>query len=329
LADQQAAEAFKRPFRARPPWWGGDLQTMRNFLVVEWKGIDTEGLAVRRMELPMRDGSGDRLIGEFSPGRDDRPLVLLLHGLTGCAGSSYMVFSARHFSRLGYPVLRLSMRGAGPSRQVSRSTYHAGLSEDIADVLAALEGQVASAGIVPVGYSLGGNILCRYLARQVSDQVRAAVIVSAPIDLRATASRFMEPRNALYHRWLLGRMKQDVLETAMNAAEEEAIMAARTVYEFDDRFVAPRFGFGDAETYYRRCAGKQFLPDIRVPTLVIHARDDPWIPFEPYAVFEWQSNPHITPLLPPGGGHVGFHQAGDPVAWHDRMIEKFLAELLV
>jgi len=302
---------------------------MRNFLVVEWKGIDTEGLAVRRMELPMRDGSGDRLIGEFSPGRDDRPLVLLLHGLTGCAGSSYMVFSARHFSRLGYPVLRLSMRGAGPSRQVSRSTYHAGLSEDIADVLAALEGQVASAGIVPVGYSLGGNILCRYLARQVSDQVRAAVIVSAPIDLRATASRFMEPRNALYHRWLLGRMKQDVLETAMNAAEEEAIMAARTVYEFDDRFVAPRFGFGDAETYYRRCAGKQFLPDIRVPTLVIHARDDPWIPFEPYAVFEWQSNPHITPLLPPGGGHVGFHQAGDPVAWHDRMIEKFLAELLV
>lgn len=329
MADQQAAEAFKRPFRARPPWWGGDLQTMRNFLVVEWKGIDTEGLAVRRMELPMRDGSGDRLIGEFSPGRDDRPLVLLLHGLTGCAGSSYMVFSARHFSRLGYPVLRLSMRGAGPSRQVSRSTYHAGLSEDIADVLAALEGQVASAGIVPVGYSLGGNILCRYLARQVSDQVRAAVIVSAPIDLRATASRFMEPRNALYHRWLLGRMKQDVLETAMNAAEEEAIMAARTVYEFDDRFVAPRFGFGDAETYYRRCAGKQFLPDIRVPTLVIHARDDPWIPFEPYAVFEWQSNPHITPLLPPGGGHVGFHQAGDPVAWHDRMIEKFLAELLV
>lgn len=302
---------------------------MRNFLVVEWKGVDTEDLAVRRMELPMRDDSGDRLVGEFSPGRHDRPLVMLLHGLTGCAGSSYMVFSARHFSRLGYPVLRLSMRGAGPSRQVSRSTYHAGLSEDIADTLAALEGQVASAGIVPVGYSLGGNILCRYLARQVSDQVRAAVIVSAPIDLRATASRFMEPRNALYHRWLLGRMKQDVLETAMSAAEQEAIMAARTVYEFDDRFVAPRFGFGDAETYYRRCAGKRFLPDIRVPTLVIHARNDPWIPFEPYAAFDWQANPLITPLLPPGGGHVGFHQAGDAVAWHDRMIERFLAEVLV
>lgn len=329
MAENFKAATGEAPFRPRAPWWGGDLQTMRNFLVVEWKGIDTGDLAVRRLDLPMRDGSGDRLVGEFSPGREDRPLILLIHGLTGCATSSYMVFSARHFRRLGYPVLRLSMRGAGPSRAVSRSTYHAGLSEDIADALAAIRDRVGPEGVVPVGYSLGGNILCRYLARQVSSDVRAAVIVSAPIDLKATARRFMESRNLLYHRWLLGRMKQDILGTTLTDEEKAAVRTARTVYEFDDYFVAPRFGFGDAETYYRRCAGMRLLPDINIPTLVIHARNDPWIPFEPYAAFDWQSNPHVTPLLPPGGGHVGFHQVGDNVAWHDRMIERFLTEVVV
>ncbi len=302
---------------------------MRNFLVVEWKGVDTGDLGVRRLDLPMRDGSGDRLVGEFSPGKKDRPLILLIHGLTGCATSSYMVFSARHLRRLGFPVLRLSLRGAGPSLAVSRSTYHAGLSEDIADALTAIQERIGPAGLVPVGYSLGGNILCRYLARQAASDIKAAVIVSAPIDLKATAYRFMEPRNALYHRWLLGRMKQDVLETKLTAEERTAVQSARTVYDFDDRFVAPRFGFGDAETYYRRCAGMRFLPDIQVPTLAIHARNDPWVPFGPYAAFDWRSAPRVTPLLPPGGGHVGFHQAGDRVAWHDRMIEKFLAEVVV
>lgn len=317
------------PFRARAPWWGGDLQTMRNFLIVEWKGVDDGDLDARRLELPMRDGSGDRLVAELSPGEAGKPLIVLIHGLTGCAGSSYMIFSARHFTRLGYPVVRVSMRGAGPSRAVSGSTYHAGRSEDIADALSAIAGHVKADGIVPVGFSLGGNILCRFLAREAADHdIRAAVIVSAPIDLKATATKFMQPRNIFYHRWLLSRMKQDVLTGSLSQGEQEAVRSARTVYEFDDRFVARRFGFGDAETYYRQCAGQRFLPDIRLPTLVIQARNDPWIPFAPYQAFDWAANPNIVPVLASGGGHVGFHQSGDMVAWHDRMIQRFLDEAL-
>ncbi len=329
MAELLNIESEIEPFRPRAPWWGGDLQTIRNFLVVELSGVDAADLGAMPLDLPIRDGSGDKLVGAYSPGMEGLPLILLIHGLTGCAESSYMVFSARHFRRLGYPVLRISMRGAGASRAVSRSPYHAGLSEDIADVMAAVETEIAPVGVVAVGYSLGGNILCRYLARQASELVRAAVIVSAPIDLKATAHRFMEPRNRLYHQWLLNRMKQDVLEIDVSVDEQAAVRSAKTVYEFDDRFVAPRFGFGDAETYYRRCAGKRFLPEVDIPTLVIQARNDPWIPFEPFAAFDWQSNPRVTPLLPPSGGHVGFHQAGDSVAWHDRMIEKFVSEVVV
>jgi len=317
-------------FRPRPPWWGGDLQTLRNFLIVELFGVADQDLRPRRLLLPMADGSGDHLVGAFTEGREDLPVVVLIHGLTGCADSSYIVFSARHFAGLGYPVLRLSLRGAGPSREVSRDYYHAGRSDDLRDALGAFAAiNAAPAGMIPVGYSLGGNMLCRFLARHGHEMnVRAAAIISAPIDLKATSDRFLAPRNRLYHRWLLRRMKEDVLGGALSGAEKQAVEKARTVYAFDDDFIAPRFGFETAERYYAECAGQRFLPDIRVPTLIIHARNDPWIPAEPYRAFPWSSNRYLMPVLAPGGGHVGFHQAGDGVAWHDRAVEAFLRQQL-
>ncbi|MGE0119585.1 MAG: YheT family hydrolase [Dongiaceae bacterium] len=316
-------------FRARPPWWGADLQTLRNHL--RRLAIPLDAHPAERLEFPMRDGSDDALFATLNrPGNGvagdvPKPLVVLIHGLTGCEDSTYMRASARHLLERGHPVLRLNLRGAGPSRARCRLRYHAGRSEDLRTVIGSLDGRTAANGIVLVGFSLGGNMLLKYLGEQGRRApILGAVSVSAPIDLKATQLRFMQRRNRRYHDHILARMKQEI---TLPDLEPAAVDAISSVYAFDDRVVAPRNGFAGADDYYARCSARNFLAEIRVPTLVIHARNDPWIPADPYLVFDWRGNPRLTPLLPAGGGHVGFHGLGSRVPWHDRCIGLFADRL--
>jgi len=318
------------PFRARPPWWGGDLQTLRN-TVARAVGFDRFDLPGMTLTLPVSDGSGDRLIGVLNDGRgrERRPLAMLVHGLTGCHESGYMVASARRLIGLGHPVLRLNLRGAGPSAGTCRERYHAGRGRDIADAIRALPEELTRDGIVLVGYSLGANILLNFLAIDAAGlPVRAAATVSAPIDLAASARRILAPRNHFYQRYLLNRMRRDWAGAALSESERLSLREVRTIYAFDDRLVAPRNGFGTAERYYAECSGLRVLGRIGVPTLLIHAADDPWIPVAAYRDYDWTRNERLTPLIVPGGGHVGFHDSLGPPAWHDRRIGDYFAASL-
>ncbi len=315
-------------FVPRAPWLGPDLQTVRNYV----RGPATApGAGAReRLALPLSDGSGDRLSAMLErPAREEgRPLVVLIHGLSGSEESVYVVASAAHWLRAGHPVLRLNLRGAGPSRPLCRLQYHAGRSEDLRDALEALEPVWSSRGLVLVGYSLGGNMLLKFLAEHGPRfPVHAAGSVSAPIDLGAASLRFLDPRNRPYHRRLLHFMKRESLAAgaALSAGERRAIRAARSALEFDETFVAPRNGYGSAWEYYETNAAVGFLARIRVPTLVIHALDDPWIPADAYTRFPWDAHPALRALLPPGGGHLGFHGQGSRVPWHDRCLARFVA----
>jgi uncharacterized protein len=183
-------------------------------------------------------------------------------------------------------------------------------------------------GVLAVGYSLGANMLLKYLGEEAGP-VRAAAAISAPIDLAAASHRLSEPRNRLYHGWLLRRMQEEALAgEGLAPREREVIRSARSVLDFDDGFVAPRNGFAGAADYYARCSGLGFLPAIAVPTLVIHALDDPWIPGTMYERVAWQANRHLLPLLPAQGGHVGFHGRGARLPWHDRCLEIFFEAVL-
>lgn len=316
-------------FVPRAPWWGGDLQTLRNFLLR--RPVDLSAWPPRRLELAMADGSGDRLAAALHrpDGGGHKPLSVLIHGLTGCEDSSYIRRTARHLLGRGHAVLRLNLRGAGPSRPLCRGHYHAGRSQDLRDALLALQGlepDLLAEGLLLVGYSLGANMLLKFLAEHAAAfPIAAAAAVSAPIDLKATQERIMTPRNALYHRYLLARMKAEALDGPAVASDEEreGIRRLRTVYEFDDRRVAPQGGFAGADDYYRRCSARQFLAAIDVPTLLVHALDDPWIPAAPYLSYAWKEAEFVTPLLPAAGGHVGFHGRGSTTPWHDRCIADF------
>jgi predicted alpha/beta-fold hydrolase len=317
------------PFAPRFPWWGGDLQTLANHFSPP--PADLAPHASERLSFALRDGTGDTLLASLDRPAvpQARPLAIVIHGLTGAEDSAYVRSIARHLLDGGHTVLRLNLRGAGPSRPLCGGHYYAGRSQDLRHLLALLPKDLTRQGLVAVGYSLGGAMLLKYLGEEgTATPLSAAASVSAPIDLAVTCRNMMRPRNWLYHHAMLGNMKVEATAegATLTAAERVAILGARTVWQYDDTFIAPRYGFADAADYYERCKPLRFLPDIRIPTLVLASLDDPWIPGRLYSGYDWRANKSLVPLLPSHGGHVGFHGAGDKRPWSDLVVARFFAD---
>lgn len=316
-------------FAPRVPWFGADLQTLRNVLVSPRTPAALS--TTERIALPLLDGSGDVLHASVDTPTNEhassqRPTIVLIHGLSGSDESSYMRASRDFHLARGHRVVRMNLRGAGASRASCRAQYHAGRSEDLDDALRGLPAQWRSPGLALVGYSLGGNMLLKFTAEFAPQHpVVAVASVSAPIDLAAASQRFLDKRNWVYHQHLLRNMKQECFAAPVppNVDERAAIESCRSILEFDERVVAPRNGFDGAAHYYAVNHARQFLPEIAVPSLVVHALDDPWIPASAYTRFDWSQNPYLLPVLPRGGGHVGFHARGDTETFHDRCIGAF------
>lgn len=312
------------PFQERPPWFGADLQTLRNVL----RGVPPELPGGERLLLPV--SGGEKLAARLDrpAERSAGPLIVLVHGLAGSEASANVMASARYLVGQGWPVLRLNLRGSLPSLPTAAGHYHAGRTGDLADALRSLPADLIRHGIILFGHSLGGNLVLKFMGEGGHGlEVLGAVAVSIPLDLAATCARMMTPRNIVYHRYMLDAMKREALApgAASSAAERAAIAAARNVYEFDDRFIAPRFGYRDAMEYYESNAAKHFLAGIARPTLILHALDDPWIPADCYTAIDWPRLPIIEAVLSPRGGHLGFHGRGSRIPWHDRVTAWWLA----
>jgi predicted alpha/beta-fold hydrolase len=296
---------------------------MRNFMVRPRPPIDQ--WPAEPVTFDMDDGTGDRLHGLLQRPREadtpkrKRPLILLIHGIGGSNQSAYVRISTYHLLRAGYPVLRLNLRGVGGDTQ---QYYHAGRTEDLKRVIASLDakagGGLATQGVVPVGFSLGGNMLLKYLAEcGAMAPVMAAVSISAPIDLSAAQRRIASARNRVYQRQMLGWLRS---ERGVKLPPQ-----LRTMIEFDTHVVAPANGFKDAQDYYRQCSAGSSLGAVRRPTLMIHAEDDPWIPAASYR--EIAPNPYLIPVVLHSGGHVGFHARALDIPWHDMALDRFIGAL--
>jgi predicted alpha/beta-fold hydrolase len=313
-------------FHARWPWLGGDLQTLHNFIT--HRAPDFAPYPAQRVALPMADGSGDCLSALLNrPGDDSgKAGIILVHGLTGSEDSRNIKTSAGYHLSRGHPVIRLNLRGAGPSRGQCRGHYHAGRSADLRDALKALPADLKARGLLLVGVSLGGNVCLKMLAEQDGiGGILAAATVCAPIDLKMAQQRIAAPRNAVYQRHLLRYMCGDARAAG---TPEEVLARIHTVYDFDNLVVAPGNGFADAEDYYRRSSAGPVIDSIQVPTLLLHALNDPWVPARMYLDRTWQKDGAATLLMSPGGGHVGFHAADHPIPWHDRCIGLFFDSVL-
>jgi predicted alpha/beta-fold hydrolase len=301
-----------------------------------WSAPSTDLLPHKseRVCFPMADRSGDILLGMLDrPAEpvDGRPLVVLVHGLTGCEDSFYILSAARHLLDCGYSVLRLNVRGAGPSRPYCSELYHVGRTADFRCALSLLPDELTGNGVIAVGYSLGGAMLLKYLGEEGAfSPLRAAASICAPIDLMRNCRHMMRTRNWFYHTYILNGMKAETLAEGarLSAEEREIVRAAKSMWEYDERFISPRYGFRGAQDYYELCSPQIFVPEIRVPTMVLAAGDDPWIPAEHYREVKWADNPWLLPVMPETGGHVGFHGDSDRRPWCDLALEKFIERIV-
>ncbi|REJ71154.1 MAG: alpha/beta fold hydrolase [Planctomycetota bacterium] len=349
-------------FRSRFPWWGGHLQTLgQRFHRPE--PLDNRFESTEHL-LPLNDGTDDCLAAVLYEPREsvfsveDRPspLIVLLHGLGGTSQSNYIQLSADCLLRKGHRVLLINFRGAGESAGVCSELHHPGRAEDVARLLTAVKEETAAklqeAGVVLVGYSLGGSVLLKYLGesdlkapgasvdeavgsgdnrdRETTVGVLGAVTISAPLDLEATSKCLRRPSRWIYQEYLLRRMREQALsgDANVSAAERAVVEKAESVWEFDEKFTAPRCGFDCVTDYYEAYSARKVLSKIEVPTLLIYAAGDPFVPSEQYHEVDWSSLPCLQPLIVPSGGHCGFQAAGLDGSWHDHCIDEFVRRLI-
>lgn len=318
----------------------GHLQSIRNRLRPARHGLDAIALG-RTSFVSMDDGTGDRLaVTIHALPTPSRGLVLLVHGLGGSAESVYIRATAAALLGAGFNVARVDLRCAGVSKLTSTFTYHAGKTDDLRVVLRylATRREAVAANSLPtlaiVGFSLGGAMTIKLLGEPHEGlPIVAGVAVSAPLDLVVGAEYLSGAGFGVYERAVLRSLRNDVLTPApdgsprLTDAERSAVHEARSLPDFDNAITAPRHGFRDSHEYYAVNSAAPFLPLIEVPTLVIHALDDPMIPPGPYEDVDWaslQRSGHVTRAITPRGGHVGFHQSGNPMPWYTGRIVEFL-----
>ena len=253
---------------------------------------------------------------EHQPLEPVRGQIVLLHGLEGSSEAGYFASFAQEALVRGYGVHRLNMRTCGGTEDLCETMYHSGLTGDTKFILEQLKQP-----IFLVGFSLGGNVALKLAGELGQNDLLAGVCaVSTPIDLAACVRAIDKPSNILYSRRFLKRLRERVRRMNMRVPQAYSLLGlddVRTIWEFDDRFTAPLFGFGTAANYYATQSATNYLDSIRVPTLVICAKDDPLVPFEIYRHRAFQNNPALTLLATNHGGHLGFLARRKPRFWLD------------
>lgn len=240
---------------------------------------------------------------------DGDPAVILIHGLAGCARSPYVVRVAARLYRAGYRVVRMNLRGAGSGFGAARQIYHAGRTEDLRAVCSWLARRTPGSPIGLIGFSLGGNLALKLAAEAVDRPVEGLSCVlaaSPPIDLEKCAQYIGRSVGRLYDRNFVRLLRRQIAQLHRQFPELGAVdlERVRTLYDFDDAYTARRNGFGGAADYYQRSSCGPLISRIRLPGLVVHARDDPFIPAEPFESIVFP--PGLALELMPHGGHLGF-----------------------
>jgi predicted alpha/beta-fold hydrolase len=268
------------------------------------------------------------LVQSQYPAEPRRGNVVMVHGLEGSGQAGYVRSLSSAALRAGFAAHRFHMRTCGGTEHLCNTLYHAGLTSDLRYVL----GEFQRTGGMPaflVGFSLGGNVVMK-LAGEMGEEARPLIAgvcaVSAPLDLAKCARRIAHPENRLYQRRFVERMSARL--TATGRYHKEDFAGVRSVMEIDDRITAPSFGFGDAANYYRTQSALAYLGGIRVPALLIHAKDDTMAPFETCESEAARSNPRIALLATEHGGHLGFVGRRPHRFWLDETIMSWIAGLV-
>ncbi len=290
-----------------------------------------------RLDTP----DGDFVDLDLPPGPPDAgpttPLVLLLHGLEGSARRGYAVNVYRALAARGVRAAGLNFRSCSGEPNRTARFYHSGDTEDIRFVLNVLRARYPGAPLGAIGFSLGGNALLKYLGEEgeaAQGMLAAAVAVSVPYDLGAGADALEATAMGRFYTGIF--LKSLVLKADAKAAllvehcDLERVRAARSFRDFDDAATAPLHGFAGADDYYRRSSAQHYLAAVRVPALLLHAADDPFLPGDHFPRAQVAANPYLRAVVTRRGGHVGFIGGTPwrPFFWAEETAAEWLARRL-
>jgi uncharacterized protein len=293
-------------FEPHPLLKGGHAQT----IVARYLGGEQKRLNSTEHEVELPDGDRLLVLESVPAGWNGcRPTAVLVHGLAGCANGAYIVRVARRLLGLGIRVVRVNLRGAGAGFGLARQIYHAGRSDDLREVARWLNRRDPGSPVGMIGFSLGANLVLKLAAEASTVPVPGLDCVLAanpPIDLAACAQLMLRRENRLYDwnfvRWLRASVRR--LHERFPDLGPVSLDGVNTVYDFDDRYTAPRNGFGTAGDYYRQCSLTTSLSRIEIPGLIVHALDDPFVASEP--LLHADKPGHLVVELIQHGGHLGY-----------------------
>lgn len=282
---------------------------------------------------------GTRILGQchWQERPRERPTLVLVHGLEGSSESGYMMGLAERAYAAGWNAIRLNQRNCGGTEALTPTLYNSGLSCDYHAVLATLIEQDALTEIFFTGYSMGGNLVLKMageLASAAPAELRGIAAVSPSVDLSACADAVDRTQNYMYQRLfarsLIGRMRRKA-KLFPGRYDLNGLDLVRSLREFDDRFTAPYCGYRNAEDYYAQASALGLLGDIRVPTLLLAAKDDPLVPFASFTTPSLADNRRLSLVAPARGGHCAFigRDRGDARFWGEECVMDFCRELSI
>ncbi len=306
-----------------PPWiqFNGHVQTILPGALRRVKGVD---YVRERIDTP----DGDFLDLDWSTNKNSR-IAIVSHGLEGDTTRPYVRGMVRALNSSGWDALAWNFRGCSQEMNRARRFYHSGETSDLDWVVKHARGHGNYQSIALVGFSLGGNVTLKYLGELgAQSPIERAVTFSVPLDLYKSCLQITKPSNFIYARRFLNRLKGKIRRKAKsqpNLLDTGRLGSIQTIYDFDDLYTAPLHGFNGARDYYARCSSINYLSKIKIPTLIINARNDPFLPKECYPNGPISELSQVFFESPESGGHCGFATSEDnQTYWSEKRAIEFL-----
>lgn len=281
-------------------------------------------LTQHRERLALNDGDFLDLDFSYAP-NGSNSIAILLHGLEGNAQRTYIKGQGKMLVANGWDVCAVNYRGCSGAPNIHYHSYNAGKTDDLEEVISYILQKNTYAEIALVGFSLGGNLLLKYLGERdlVPKEVRLAVAVSSPLSLKGSLISLSKPHNWVYRTSFLHDLRRKFREKSKRFPEQVTEFSNRkitTLLDFDNIYTAPAHGFKDAYEYYQKNSSLQFLPKIKIQTLILNAENDSFLSPDCYPLELASHSKNIYLEMPKYGGHVGFFKPGDTYYSEERTV---------
>ena len=308
----------------RSPFW-----SRNGFVATVYSGIarKVNGVEQIRERITLNDGDFIDLDWSFSKTKTNK-LLISLHGLEGNANRPYMLGKAKLFNQNKVDVVSINLRGCSGEPNTKYRSYNSGATEDLHDVINFVLSNKNYNALYLTGISLGGNIILKYLGERtdIDERIKGAATASVPCSLYGSCVELHKFKNYPFAFEFLRHLKQKLVIKQQRFPERisnKEINAIKTLKQFDDVYTSRAHGYKDALDYYEKCSSLQFLPNIKIPTLLINALNDSFLSQDCYPYQVAESNPNLYFETPKFGGHVGFISP-DNVYYNEKRALEFL-----